>query len=181
MELIRKKYARYFRGLDADDNGVLQADDLAATATRFCARLGYEEGSPQAVDLRESCLALWHHVIAPMDGDGDGQVTSEELIAAFLGQLAADPDGFDAAIRGIATRFFTLCDRDDDGWISQDEWVALFSSTALVPEQECRRAFAAVDSDGSGRVSLEEFQRASREFFSGADPDAPGNLMFGSG
>ncbi|HKR48454.1 MAG TPA: EF-hand domain-containing protein [Pseudonocardiaceae bacterium] len=180
MELLQRKYARYFSDLDSNNNGVLQEEDLTGTATRFCARLGYSEDSQQAKDLQDSCLALWHNVIGPMDGDGDGKVAPEEMAAAFLGQLSLDPDGFEANIRGIATQFFTMCDRDGDGWISQDEWVALFFSAAQVPEQECRRAFAAVDSDSSGKITVEEFQQASKEFFSGTDPDAPGNLLFGS-
>ncbi|HET9144366.1 hypothetical protein [Actinophytocola sp.] len=110
---------------------MLQAEDLAGTATRFCARLGYSEDSQQAKDLLNSCLALWHNVIGPMDGDGDGKVTPEEMAAAFLGQLSLDSDGFEANIRGIATQFFAMCDRDGDGWISQDEWVAVFSFAAV--------------------------------------------------
>ncbi|MGH6657236.1 MAG: hypothetical protein ACRDVE_18790, partial [Actinocrinis sp.] len=44
---------------------------------------------------------------------------------------------------------------------------------------DAERAFKAVDRNGDGILSVDEVQKAIREFYLSDDPRAPGNLIFG--
>ncbi|MBV9140846.1 MAG: hypothetical protein JO115_08000 [Pseudonocardiales bacterium] len=46
-------------------------------------------------------------------------------------------------------------------------------------EAEANEAFAHLDTDGDGLLSAEEFIRATIEYWSSTDPDAPGNWWMG--
>jgi Ca2+-binding EF-hand superfamily protein len=53
---------------------------------------------------------------------------------------------------------FDLVDRDGDGWIIGEEFIALLQALDEdLSRDECLLAFEATDADGDGSISFEEF------------------------
>jgi Ca2+-binding EF-hand superfamily protein len=171
-----RKLARYFDDLDSNDDGYLDESDLAQAAERYLDALGIDPDSERGAELTEQCLTLWQEYFGPVDTDGDGQVSREELAAAF----AALPEA-DAAqqIEAITDAYFRIMDADADGVASSHEFVRLMTTAARLTEDEAAVAYARIDPIGVGHLTREQFQQATREFFFSEDPDAAGNLLFG--
>ena len=60
-----------------------------------------------------------------------------------------------------------------------DAFVCKTSGGQRLTEADAHEAFVHLDTDGDGLLSAEEFIRATIEFWSSTDPDAPGNWWMG--
>jgi Ca2+-binding EF-hand superfamily protein len=72
-----------------------------------------------------------------------------------------------------------IADSDRDARLTRSEFVALMSGFG-VREAESVRAFDAMDSDGDGLVTSQEFEQATEEFFTSDDPSSVGNALWGA-
>jgi len=72
------------------------------------------------------------------DADGDGKVDMEELRRAKIVESKADAE-------------FAVLDKDGDGQVTRDEWVAVYGSA---------EGFDVYDADGDGKIDKGEFRRA---------------------
>jgi Ca2+-binding EF-hand superfamily protein len=171
-----RKLARYFAGLDSNDDGFLDESDFAYAAGRCIDALGLDPDSPSAVELTDQSLTLWQEYLGPADTDGDGQIGRDELAAAFARLPRAQVGD---QIEAIADAYFRIMDADGDGMAAEAEFLGLMSTAARLSAGEATAAYARLDPGGSGSLTHDQFQRAVREFFFSDDPDAPGNLLFG--
>jgi Ca2+-binding EF-hand superfamily protein len=60
-----------------------------------------------------------------------------------------------------------------------EEFTNYFKSLSVTDENVAREVFTAMDKDGSGDISKEEFAAFGTEFFVGNDPSSPSKLFFG--
>ncbi|MFK4120927.1 EF-hand domain-containing protein [Streptomyces longwoodensis] len=172
------KYRQWFRGADDDGDGFITQHDVRRMSERY---ISARKAAPDGETVRrliEGMDQFWSNVIAPMDQDGDGKVDVREMTEGFKGVLT-DRAFYSHQIAPVTNCFFDLVDLNGDGRIDQAEFQQMFSSVAAVPGEDCAAVFAALDLDGSGGLSRDEFHQALEEFFYGNDPDAPANHIFG--
>lgn len=89
-----------------------------------------------------------------------------------------NPTAVDRAFRPMVEAMAGLLDTDADGTISISEYVAALDVLGTAGP-EAREAFSRLDVDGDGALTVDELVAGSVQFYTGTDPDAPGNLMFG--
>ncbi|MFD3329497.1 EF-hand domain-containing protein [Streptomyces sp. NPDC058701] len=171
------KYGQWFRGADADGDGLITQRDVRMMSERYIAARGATPDSTTAF-LTDGMDGFWTNVIAPMDQDGDGKVDLREMTEGFK-RVLTDPALYPEQIEPVTNCFFDLVDLNADGKIDQAEFQKMFDSVAAVPGEDCAEVFAALDRDGSGALDRAEFHQALSEFFYGNDPDAPANHLFG--
>ena len=86
-----------------------------------------------------------------MDRDKDGRLTKEEILAGYEMHELAIPENIHAIIRS--------CDADGSGFVDYTEFItAAMNWNSVLSEEKLEHAFSAYDTDGSGKISLEELK-----------------------
>ncbi|MCI0690103.1 MAG: EF-hand domain-containing protein, partial [Sporichthyaceae bacterium] len=80
-------------------------------------------------------------------------------------QHLIDSDRLDEVLTPMYRATFRLADQDDSGAIELEEFRKLWTSTA---DSDLATAFAEVDADGDGRISVDEYALARRRLLAGA-------------
>ncbi len=128
--------------------------------TSFCAAaallLSVAAVSANPDDKAPSSLPGFKDMLTISDADGDGIVTREEFINA-------------------RATFFPNFDKDGSGDLSKDEFVE--SMTEVIGSGfRARMAYGQVDSNGDGRLTLEEWNAIPPRAFDRADENEDGQL-----
>ena len=119
---------RVFSRMDVDRSGTVTIEEFRALNDAI------------AADSTNSAAAVFAEIEA-VEGNGDGELTSDEWVPFVLEQQAGRTD----------EEFHALV----DGWLEVLE--------SKKRETLLRQAFAKMDNDGSGTVSLEEFENLKEE------------------
>ncbi|XVS62222.1 EF-hand domain-containing protein [Actinosynnema sp. CA-299493] len=172
------KYRQWFKGADVDGDGVITREDVRLMGERYIAARGDASESETARRLTDGLDAFWASVIAPMDQDGDGKVDLREMTEGFR-QALADPTLYPHQVGPVGDCYFDLIDLDGDDRVDQAEFGEIFGLAGNVSPEDCAAVFDALDVDGSGGLSRDEFHQALAEFFYGDNPDAPATHLFG--
>jgi Ca2+-binding EF-hand superfamily protein len=87
-----------------------------------------------------------------VDSDGNGRVDFEEFLHLVQQRREVKADQPELEM-------FRLFDRDGSGSLSPGEWGQVLGLMGLgdTTAEEAKQLFAAVDTDGDGRIGLEEF------------------------
>jgi Ca2+-binding EF-hand superfamily protein len=98
-----------------------------------------------------------HDGVAELEVEGffQRQISAREITTRNLGGDMKDlSTGQLAELR----QNFDLVDRNGDGWILAEEFIALLQALDQeLSRDECLLAFEATDADGDGSISFEEF------------------------
>jgi Ca2+-binding EF-hand superfamily protein len=78
----------------------------------------------------------------------------------------------------IVRTLMTFLDQDGDGAVTAEEYSAAYSSGGFDPD-EAADAFARLDLNSDGRLSIDEIMTLADQYFRGNDRSAPGNALFG--
>lgn len=175
--LDRKMDACYTHG-DQNGNGVLTGGDARALAARIVAYSGEDFAGPKAQAVFDSFGQFWSVLSPAFDSDGDGGVSAEEWREGLKNTFMKDEDAFNRGFLPMAQAIFTLLDKSGDGKVQEQEFYA-FQDAFGSSKENARLAFAKLDRDGSGHLSVEELLTAWREFYTSTDPEAAGNWLFG--
>jgi Ca2+-binding EF-hand superfamily protein len=173
--LQKQKMSRRFALLDTDKSGYLDADDYADMAERLIA--GCPDASASSAQaVRDSYRELSRALVLAADEDGDGRISEDEFEASVSKLI--DSGGYDDSIGRTAAAVLNMYDRDGSGELDREEFKVLFAAYG-VSSSEADTAFARIDQDDSGKLSVEEIASAAKAFYTSDDPDAPGNVLFG--
>ena len=110
--------------------------------------------------------------------NNDGKVELEEWLEHGDRRIH-DESMYQTVNVELVNQVFQLLDLDGNGFITVDEYKTVLS-TWRVPEELAAEIFPKLDLNGDGHISKEEFMELVRQFHISDDPDAPGNLLFGS-
>lgn len=173
---LRAKYTHRFHTQDTDSDGFVDRQDVVARAEMLLAGLGEQAGSARGASVIAGATAYWQGLAKLAGIAEDGRLTESEFVEALVcaNELGTIAD----LLRPSVEAHVTLVDADGDGTVSLEEF--LRSQRAIgMPEDEARTAFDALDRNGDGHVTVDEWQQAVLEFYTTSDPSAPGNLVMG--
>ncbi len=173
----RDKYADYFQCLDRNGNGRIDRSDLGHYASVVKERLRLTSDSKDLARLRATTQAMWAALTGSMDEQGVGSVRLDELVGFFVSvhdQMQGGGELPRAAHDHVLVTFAVL-DLNGDGAITAEEYAVYLS--AIGSDADPAAAFAHLDLEGSGRVSMETIEARYREWVCAGDPSAHGNFL----
>ncbi|WP_280390594.1 EF-hand domain-containing protein [Nocardia brasiliensis] len=178
-DLLSAKIGHGFDHLDVDGDGRLTEHDHVLCGQRVAASLGYPPNSAAEQRIIDAYLAIWRDLHLPHIPDGGTAITREQFITSTR-TLAADPAAAAATVGALAEAFLAIADTDGNGSVDPGEFAAFQRGHFPgLTDEEAHEAFTHLDLDGDGRLSAAEFTQAIIEFWSSADPNAPGNWWMG--
>jgi len=169
-EVQARALALRFRHWDRAHSGYLELSDLKRSARRLGAAFGRAANAPEQLALEESCRQLWEILARHAGVDHNGRISEDEFIAAFAEEVLADPAEFDRVYRIILENVVKTADADGNGKLDLGEYVRLMRSWYSAGESDAVAAFAKLDHDTDGFLTLEELVRAAMEFYLGESP-----------
>ncbi|GHC76377.1 calcium-binding protein [Nocardiopsis terrae] len=172
---IAARFSDLFDVLDTDGDKSVTWDDYQRLVDRYVSGYGLEAQAPRALAIREAYEVMWRK-LAGHEEAGDGRLDREAFVAAM--QAASEDRSRSNAAEAVAEAVFDLLDADEDGRISEEEFL-VYAKALGAEESGARKRFAHVDTDGDAFVSREEFVLSARLYLFGDDIDSPGGFVFG--
>ena len=176
-EFQKQKLPRLFAVHDLDGNGVITRGDFDEYTRRTARTRGWGEDAPEYQELKERFRTFWNGLEETARARRASDVRLPEWFA-YWEQIFQTPGLYDQIIEPIGRDVFSMLDRDGDGSITQQEYAAIYENGGLDPA-DAAQAFARMDLDGDGRLSVDEIMKLLDQYFRSEDPSEPGNALFG--
>ncbi|MGW4693941.1 oxygenase MpaB family protein [Kitasatospora cineracea] len=168
--------AFYRQVMDQTGDGQLTSADFEAMAHNICWPLELDQAGESAVYAAFD--TWWHHLLATMDGDGDGEISCEEFVTTMLAGTERDPDYLARGLHVAVRAMFHAADLDHSGLLDAEEYRTLFGGSRVHPA-ELTHGFRQLDTDGDGQITEEEFVRGFTEFFTARTESVAGTQLLG--
>jgi Ca2+-binding EF-hand superfamily protein len=162
----RQKISQVFVAMDTDHDGYLTEGDFRALTARWIALRG-DGDHPR---LTAVMMGWWATL---RDAAATDRITLGDVLT-IVDQLGLMP----VTVTGTAEAMFEAVDENGDGRISPAEYRQLIEAWNG-HETDTAEAFARLDLNHDGYLSLAEFTEHWTEFWAGDNPDAPGSWVFG--
>ncbi|HEX2133591.1 MAG TPA: EF-hand domain-containing protein [Actinophytocola sp.] len=160
---LRQRFAKW----DTDGNGVLDRSDFEQEANRVCGEFGAQPQSRQARALRDAFGSLYDFHAREAGVSAGGSISEDDFVRINEKLMFTDGEAnFNRVLRPVMQALIGLCDRNDDGMINQQEFIAWLSGVG-VDEAKARQAFIQIDTDKDGALSVDELLGAVRNFHYG--------------
>ncbi|WP_156756584.1 EF-hand domain-containing protein [Actinokineospora pegani] len=158
---------RRFELWDANGDGSIDRSDYEIEARRILRSFGEHETSPKGRNLVSAYLSMWD-ALADMTGVGpNGSVTMDQFLDAATREVVDGGNaGFDRTLRPTIEAIVNIADTDGDGEVNPTEFQSWLRATGVDP-READKAFARIDTDGSGALTVEELVVAVRDYHQG--------------
>ncbi len=176
-ELQRRKQRNLFALHDLNGDGAIQEDDWETYTRNICAAKGVEPGSPEYDAILTAFAAHWQDLKAGADAGGDGGIDFDGW-CSFMGEVVEDEGRYERIVDPIVRAVFAMLDRDGDGVITEDEYVAIWQAGAH-DASGAPEVYARLVGDGGKGMSIDDMRGLVERFFRSQDPDEPANSFFG--
>jgi Ca2+-binding EF-hand superfamily protein len=173
----RAKFDRLFEIFDVTGDGYVSQEDFDGAVHRV---VSAEHGSPngsRTQAVRDAAGRFWEGLREHAEADQSGRI-SREAFRAALDAAFLQGNRFDELLRPAAEAWFDLYDADGDGRISRREYELLQLATGR-PAADVDTGFRAIDVNGDGYLTREEFSTILHEYFHSDEINTPGNWLFG--
>jgi Ca2+-binding EF-hand superfamily protein len=180
--LQRQKSHHYFDLIDHDGDGYIEANDFEVQADRLADERALSGEDRDA--LRDQMQGWWHQLCATADVNDDDRISRSEWEDFWNAIQASIEEGTDSetdqmieSLEQSGRVTFQTIDASGSGEITEAEYADWLTAWGAAGSDE---AFATLDRDDSGTLSEEDLIEATKEFYLSDDPDAPGNLLYGT-
>jgi len=164
---IRKMKTQFCR-IDADGDGIITLNDFDVIADRWI-EIGQLKGE-KANDLKESYRQVYKEYYnaecCPTNFDQSLQYRKEQTEANKDTHIYTYP------------RLFSIIDTDKDGIIGEKEF-SVFYKAYGISEEIAKESFRHLDTDQDGKMSRDEFLKASSNFYSLETEGDPSQYLWG--
>ncbi|MFI0816196.1 EF-hand domain-containing protein [Streptomyces sp. NPDC021098] len=165
-----KRVALVFSLLDADGNGVLEAQDFELMAGRVVeAAPGADEAARDA--MRAAFRQYWTTLRREADANGDGEITFEEYSACVL-----SPERFDATIHAFAETLAALGDPEGDGAVERPAFVALMTAIGF-EHANIDALFDAFGPSEADRIPVATWVDGIKDYYAPGKAGIPGDHL----
>lgn len=171
-----KKLTHFFNILDFDKNGSIEADDFEAIGENLSIIRDIDLDTPEYEVVMGMTTGIWDK-LEPYVENGQGGL---EQWLKFMTALL-DPknvETYKSYLTSFVSTLFKLFDINDDGYISQTEYIDLFIGMRI-EVRFAPKAFRNLDTNHDGRLSYEELVLSVDQFMRSDNPNAAGNWLFG--
>ncbi|WP_431892907.1 EF-hand domain-containing protein [Nonomuraea sp. bgisy101] len=176
-ELRKHKLDRAFTHIDVNNRGQIERDDLLGLGARLLVGFGESPTSVVGDRLVRSFDGIWSTLSAELGRDNDAWISNPEFHAGMTSAFI-DGDLYDPVFEPAATAAAELCDGDGDGRIAVPEFRVLLTAFGTAYD-DVDEAFDRLDRDRDGVLGVKELVEAVRQYYTGDDPHAVGNWLFG--
>eukprot|EP00439_Symbiodinium_sp_Y106_P081675 s107_g20.t2 len=162
---------KIFAEADEDQSGTLNKEEFSNIFSESSVQRKMDQLGIHAADMED--------LFGMIDEDGSGQVTVDEVIAAFI-QLR-DPNTAGERGAALLSKIFAEADSDKSGSLDKDEFVTAFSHDSVTQQLRSRNLkvpewetlFGAMDEDGSGSLTWEELREGLVSYWARQAMEAP--------
>ena len=120
---------------------------------------------------------LWQELVVLADADPNGRISKDEFTLSVGKVVENDPKGtFAKAFRKSLLTSFRMTDTDGDSVVHAEEFTT-YMKFAGFSQEEASKAFAFVDANGDGALSIDEWIVGSMAFYTTSDPNSPVNSI----
>ncbi|MFE2287619.1 EF-hand domain-containing protein [Streptomyces sp. NPDC059443] len=179
-DLLDRKLDRAFAHMDVNGDQVIDEHDIIGLGSRLLSALGEPATSPKATQVMGGLVDFWQELFTELDVDRDGKVTPQEYKQGMTRLYQGGGAAYDRSFRPMVQAMLLVVDTDGDGRISTEEFhKAQLAFDTKLNREDADVLFARIDTNHDGFLSVDELLDAVREYYTGDDEDAPGNLLFG--
>ncbi|GAQ90704.1 hypothetical protein KFL_006760030 [Klebsormidium nitens] len=172
-EFWLKKMSYFLDYIDIDQNGQLSQNDKDLWVTRTIAEISKPLSPEEVQAFKTGVDHAWEWYGLMPDGP---PITKKESIK-HMAEVTLQP-GCVEHIKTISDRWFNLLDEDQDGVVSWKEFLKMQKGVGRDLSADAKVCFEAIDEDGNGAISKDEWGAAARGFFIGIDPKSPSRLFW---
>ncbi|MFE2292436.1 EF-hand domain-containing protein [Streptomyces sp. NPDC059452] len=165
-----RRVALVFSLLDANANGVLEADDFDLMADRVV-REAHASDQVAKDAMRTAFRRYWTTLLSELDANGDGEISFEEYTACVL-----SPERFEATIGVFAEALAALGDPDGDGLIERPLFAALMTAIGFEPAN-IDALFDAFDPSDRDRIRVETWVAGIKDYYAPDKAGIPGDHL----
>ncbi|WP_026403133.1 EF-hand domain-containing protein [Actinomadura rifamycini] len=152
-----------FRLWDNNGNGTIERADFEREADEIIARLG-AQGTPAADELKDAYLGMFDRLSAAA---GSGTMSRHQFLEVAETEIIGKGDaGFAEVVKPTIQAIVKVLDKSGDGEVSPAEMHGWFAAIGLSPEV-ADTAFRQLDTDNSGKLSVDELVDAVRDYHLG--------------
>ncbi len=160
---LRQRFAKW----DVDGSGTLERTDFEREAERVAGAFGAQPKSKEAAALREALCNLFDFHAREAGVPPNGSITEDQFIRINEKLMFSEGEAnFNRVLRPVMQAIVGLCDRNDDGKINREEFVAYLQGVG-VDQSAAQDAFRQIDTDNSGELTVDELLAAVRNFHYG--------------
>ncbi|MFJ6569172.1 EF-hand domain-containing protein [Streptomyces sp. NPDC091292] len=165
-----KRVALVFSLLDANGNGVLEAEDFALMGDHVV-----EVAVDSAADAKEAMRAAFHQywstLRTELDKGGDQVISFEAYTSCVL-----SPERFDTTIAAFAEALSALGDPDGDGLIERPLFVALMTAIGF-ERANIDALFDAFGPTADDRIRVETWAEGIKDYYAPDKAGIPGDHL----
>ncbi|WP_329793375.1 EF-hand domain-containing protein [Lentzea sp. DG1S-22] len=177
-QVLQHRIDSTFAHYDVNRNGVIELADVYALANRLLRAYGEPASSERGRELVEAYDRFWEMLAGHCDTDRDGKIGPAEYREAMI-EAFVEGGPINMDFLEVVHSLLEIMDTNSDGRVDASEFAVLLKARGL-SEQDCGTAFAHLDTDGDGAISVQEYITAVRDFYTNPAEDTPGSWLYPS-
>ncbi len=177
-ELQKKKLTHYFNAFDVDKNGALGKADFDKIVNGYAEAYKITQDSATYQYISSTYAKRWDALEKDADKNADKKVSLDEWLS-YQDKLLNDSKS-DFLWLKVASMFIDVQDIDKDGAWSLEEYKIMYKIHGIGNESLAAEIFSKLDFDGDGKIMKNDIMNLVADFYLSDNPQAPGNLFFGT-